>query len=401
MSQTINKKADFILYYQCALAVGAVFAFFTNLDSYLFDSGITPSPVNLIILFGIASTPLLASFPSRIKYLPLLVFVWGGGFVSLSLISCLLSLSSEAAYQELRTRILSVVFILLMLLIFSRYQIVITWARRAIIITGLMAVINNIYEFFNPLVFNAMNDSGRPAGFYVNPNRAGCALVLALIAGVSILPQRYRVPFVSIISLGVLLSFSRGAMLGWCVVVMIFTMTQVISVKKLVIYIVITGVIIINLTQLQDSSLINDNMLGRFEWLQNPTQAKEDSAESRAELAKIGWQMFVQHPILGNGIGSTQELSVGVSTHNMYLYLMADHGFLGALILPILVYAVTRRSRGETKYIAFAFAAFILLWGLFSHNILDERYILLTFALIGAMSVNSQLEQSYQLGHKL
>jgi len=66
---------------------------------------------------------------------------------------------------------------------------------------------------------------------------------------------------------------------------------------------------------------------------------------------------------------------------------------MGVFILPLLVYVVTWHSRGESKHIASAFSAFILLWGLFSHNIVDERYILMCFSLMAAMNVTSRLEQ--------
>lgn len=408
MNRTLNKEVDLLLYYQCILAIGAVFTFFSKLDVYLADVGIAPAPKILVFVFGIASTPLLFSIFSRLKYFSLSLFSWCSGYILVSLLSFLLFLSSAAAHQELESRILSVLFIIIMFLVFSGYYIVHLWTRRAVCFVVLMSVFNNIYEMFNPLVFNALNKSNRPAGFYINPNESGCALILGMIFSVGMLSPRYRVPFVTIIGLGVLATFSRGAILSWFIVVIILIITRVIPRSQLYwvigIGMIILGLLsmfgdILNLGQMQDFGWLNENILGRVEWFQNPSTS-EDSAGSRLDVAVQAWQMFAEHPLLGNGIGSTLELSVGISTHNMYLYFMADHGILGAFILPLLVYAVTLHTRAESKYVGLAFAIFVLFWGFFSHTILSDRYTLMMFSLMAAMTVMSQIEQRSQVRHK-
>ncbi|MDF5733265.1 MAG: O-antigen ligase family protein [Rhizonema sp. PD38] len=355
-----------------------------------------------------ASIPLLFSLTSRIKYLPQAFLIWCSGYIFISLLWFWLFSSPSSEFQELRNRILSVLFILIMTLIFSKSYLVLIWTRYAILVAGLLAVFNNIYEFFNPLVFSALNDTGRPAGFYVNPNTSGCALVLSMICSVSILQQRYRLPFVSTIGIGIFLTFSRGAILCWFVAVMILIITHVIPRYQLFYWGVALGVIIglaqiggnvFNLDKFQEMGLLNQNVLERLREAGNTSGVEDDSARSRFEVVQLAWEMFVEHPLIGNGIGSTHQLNVGglathdISTHNMYLYFMTDHGILGILIFPLLVYAVIRHTQGEMKYISWAFAAFILLWGLFSHNIVDQRPILLSFSLMATMNEKTQLDK--------
>lgn len=409
MSRTLTKKVNLLLYYQCILAIGGVFTFFSKLDVYLADVGIAPAPKVLVFVFGIASTPLLFSTFSRLKYFSLTLISWCAGYILFSLFSFLLFLSSATAYQELETRILSVFFLIIMLLIFSGHHIVHVWTKRAVIMVVLMSVFNNIYEMFSPLAFNALNKSNRPAGFYINPNESGCALILGMIFSVGMLSPKYRVPFVSIIGLGILATFSRGAILSWFIVLLIFISTSVIPRSQLLYWAIGIGIIIIglvsrlgdilNLGQMQYIGFLNENILGRIEWFQNPSSS-EDSAGSRLDVAIQAWQMFAEHPFLGNGIGSTLELSVGISTHNMYLYFMTDHGILGAFILPLLVYTVTLHARAESKYIGLAFAIFVLFWGLFSHTILSDRYTLIMFSLMAAMTGMSQIEQRSQVRYR-
>ncbi|MBD2614924.1 MAG: O-antigen ligase family protein [Nostoc sp. ZfuVER08] len=406
MNQSINIKFDLLFYYQCALAIAAIFAFFTDINSYLYTSGIVSQPPLFWILgFAVASIPLIFS---RDKYIPTSVILWCFGFIFVSLLwFVLFPGSGELAFEELRKRLLAVIFLIAMAFIFSRNPTIHYLTRWAIFLAVLITVFNSIYEFFNPAAFNALGNGGRVTGFYLNPNSNGCALILGMIFSVSILQPIYRLPFVYLVGIGVFLTFSRGAILGWLITVIIFTVAGVLHFNKILYWILGIGTFIISLgsqwwQELLQNLDLNANSLERIAWFQNiSTSDSEDSADSRLEVAQLAWQMFMKHPFLGNGIGSTLTWNVEISTHNIYLYYMADHGIIGVLILPVLVYGAIRHARGETKYIGLAFAVFILLWGLFSHNVLEERYILILFSLMAGMTEGSKLDQKLKLEYQL
>ncbi len=406
MIQSINIKFDLLFYYQCALAIAAVFVFFTDINSYLYTSGIVSQPPLFWILgFAVASIPLIFS---RDKYIPTSVILWCFGFIFVSLLwFVLFSASGELAFEELRKRLLAVIFLIAMAFIFSRNPTIHYLTRWAIFLAVLITVFNSIYEFFNPAAFNALGNGGRVTGFYLNPNSNGCALILGMIFSVSILQPIYRLPFVYLVGIGVFLTFSRGAILGWLITVIIFTVAGVLHFNKILYWILGIGTFIISLgsqwwQELLQNLDLNANSLERIAWFQNiSTSDSEDSADSRLEVAQLAWQMFMKHPFFGNGIGSTLTWNVEISTHNIYLYYMADHGIIGVLILPVLVYGAIRHARGETKYIGLAFAVFILLWGLFSHNVLEERYILILFSLMAGMTEGSKLDQKLKLEYQL
>lgn len=406
MNQSINIKFDLLFYYQCALAIAAILAFFTDINSYLYTSGIVSQPPLFWILgFAVASIPLIFS---RDKYIPTSVILWCFGFIFVSLLwFVLFPGSGELAFEELRKRLLAVIFLIAMAFIFSRNPTIHYLTRWAIFLAVLITVFNSIYEFFNPAAFNALGNGGRVTGFYLNPNSNGCALILGMIFSVSILQPIYRLPFVYLVGIGVFLTFSRGAILGWLITVIIFTVAGVLHFNKILYWILGIGTFIISLgsqwwQELLQNLDLNANSLERIAWFQNiSTSDSEDSADSRLEVAQLAWQMFMKHPFLGNGIGSTLTWNVEISTHNIYLYYMADHGIIGVLILPVLVYGAIRHARGETKYIGLAFAVFILLWGLFSHNVLEERYILILFSLMAGMTEGSKLDQKLKLEYQL
>jgi O-Antigen ligase len=407
-----QKNNSFLFYYHCTLAVSAVLIFFTSLDVYLWETVKLVPPVSYIYLF-IAATLLLiliAKF-SKVRYgVPIELVVWCIGYAAISSFSFLILLSfpsyaEETGIQQLRTRILSEVFLVVMFLVFSKYPKVQTLARLAICLAVVLAVFNNLLEFIDPLAFAGLNNTGRAAGFYINPNITGCALMLGMIFGIGVLPQKLRIFYALIVLVGVVMTFSRGAMFGWLFVMGIFYKSELISRKQTLIWVVsILGIsflfgsvlsTIFDLDELQRSGLVTanfDNIRERLEWFQNPKS--EDSADSRLEVVAIAWKMFGNHPLLGNGLASTDNLNNwGISTHNMYLLHIADHGILGIVILPALVFAVTWKAQGESRDIALAFGAFILLWGFFSHNILEERYILICFSLMAAMNRSSRFRR--------
>ena len=421
MSKDSTQKTKFLLYYQSALAIGSVLFFFTFVDVYFYDIRQLPPPVVLVALFIVAGVLLLIFTRFTIlKYLPAELITWCGGYLAISLFSFILVLCfyseypfAQESFQEVRTRILSELFLLIMCLIFSRYPKIQNLTRAAICVAVLLAIFNNIREVSDPLAFQGINNTGRAAGYYLNPNRTGCALMLGMIFGIGILPKQLRMPFALLIIFGIFLTFSRGAILAWFMVMAIFIQAGVISRKQWLSWVVGIVTIIsvvspiisnIDINELQRTGLINvgmENITGRLEWFQNPLANKEDSGDSRLEVVMTAWNMFVEHPILGNGIASTRNLNNwGISTHNMYLLFVTEHGILGIFILPLLVYVVTWKSRGETKHIGLAFSSFILLWGLFSHNIVEERYILISFSLMAAMNVTSRLEHTSKQGDR-
>lgn len=415
MTRSLDKKSA-LLRYQCILAVGAIFAFYSNLDVYLSNVWLPPIPKYLVFLFCIASTPLLFSVFSRIKYLPIPTMLWCVGYVLLAFISFCLTLPSEATHQEVQNRVLAGLFLMIMIFIFSRYSIVHFWSRCAVLVTVLVSVFNNIYEFFNQSAFENLATSniekiaGRSSGFYIDPNQSGYALILGMIFSVGLLKPRFRIPFVLLIGLAVILTFSRGSILICFTIIILMIIRKIIPRPQLFSWIGVIGIIAIllvtvgstlDLNQLEEAGLLNSDTKARFQFFSNPENSEAESPDARLGLAKLAWQLFVKNPFFGNGIGSTISWSAPVSTHNTYLYYMADHGIIGALLLPILIYLVTRKASSESKNIAFVFLPCVLMCGFFSHTILVDRFILIMCSLMSCMSMTSQVEQRSKVGNKL
>lgn len=395
-------KINLVIVYKCFLAIFAISLFYSHLDIYLYESGSFPTPLTTLRFFFLLSTPIFVSYIShRFKYLSKPLIAWCFLYTSISVIYLTHFTNwSEIAIQELDTRILSVIYLVTMHLIFSEHSAVQRVAIWAIVVIAIITTINNFIELTNPAFFGGVNTTGRPAGFYLNPNIAGGSLICSMIFCVNIIPRKLRLPFIFIVGIGALVTFSRGAIISWILVVIFFTYKRVISLNKVFFGIGFIGALQIFIgsalltTTLEEMNILNDNISGRLVWFQDPSSRDADDDTSRLDILEIGWYKFIKSPIIGNGLGTTHSWSAGLSTHNIYFNLIIDHGFLGILIMPMLVYAVIKGACGKIKDISFVYAGFILLWGIFSHNVLDERYMLTTFSLMAAMTMQSKFDKS-------
>jgi O-antigen ligase len=109
----------------------------------------------------------------------------------------------------------------------------------------------------------------------------------------------------------------------------------------------------------------------------------DSNSDSRLALATAGLQSFAASPLLGSGLGaSTNDWPMQEGSHNLYVTHLAEHGILGGLLFPALLLLLAHRARSSNAPGgAIALVVFLGLWGLFSHNVLDEFHSLLAIGL--------------------
>jgi O-Antigen ligase len=397
-----SKIQRFLDGYQYILSIAATFFFFSDLPDYLFSASFLPVlPAAWIWVFVFLSLP----FIKKITTIPKPLVIWMVLYTLISILSLATISSDELATKEFRIRISSIVFVCLMYVLYNQKSL--KHIKYVIIAVVCMSVVNDFIELLNPKIFTELN-VGRPGGFYINPNKAGCALVLGMIFTVDVFKKPYRWLYMLFVFGGIAATFSRGALLGWTLCALFLTIARVLSEKRRTVLISAVGLVLVLVlsnplqtiaTHFQGGSDgAHWDILDRLEQFQNPS-LEDDSAKERKAVVGFAWVMFGNHPFWGNGLASTYKWTVSeVSTHNMYLFYMADHGIIGAIILPGAILAVILGNRGEPKVKLVCFAVFMSLWGIFSHNVLEERYILSAFALIAALNTNQKWYLKYANG---
>ncbi|NJO60083.1 MAG: O-antigen ligase family protein [Richelia sp. RM2_1_2] len=205
-----------------------------------------------------------------------------------------------------------------------------------------------------------------------------------------------------LVSVGTFITFSRGAML--CLIIFLFLLiikrliptSQVYSIVGLLIVLLVAGNVgNYLLEQASELGILNHSIEARIVAITNFTdsEAREaDDGSSRSDVASLAFRSFLKQPLFGHGIGYIREWGE-ILPHNMYLSFMIEHGFIGAIILPLFVLLVTRNSYGEAKNISLFFGSFILIWSLFSNTVLEDRETLMMFVLLAVMSKYSKLEK--------
>ena len=374
--------------YRHSLVFFAVVIFFTSVANYTERYGLIP--LFWIFVFAAASGPLvLSKLASGHAHLMPIAF-WCASFLFVTITWYYWSPQDAIASQEVQTRLLSVIFLAVALVVFSdkeEQQLAQRWIAAAV----LLAVALNVYELFHPLTFSDI--PGRSQGLYPNVNQSGAALVLGLILSYQVIPDRLKLAFVGITAVGVIPTFSRSAMIGWLIVVAFFFMRAgvVAQFRRLaVLTVVVVGLIAspvwVDLQQtLEQRGVLNLDVVGRIAFFTGG-QSEDASSTERKAVADAAWNLFGQRPLTGWGTNASNRMEgFDVGTHNIYLALMADHGILGLLLLPALLlsvlWGVNRRSFDQV----FPWMMFMLVWGMFSHNILEERYILLATALTASI----------------
>lgn len=397
MSTAINgdsTRSEGLRRWSAFLVILWIAAFYSNIPVYANLFMVPPiQPVHWMYFLGLASLalwlrpsfwqfPFNAALPGWIVGYCTVCLTWFAGF-------------GGGDTTVLRQRIIALLFLFAIYAVVSASASAVLAARRTIVAVVIGTVAINAYDISHPFVLIPLESefatAGRAAGLYANPNPSGAALVLGFTLSVGIVPLRWRAAYLMYVGVGVVLTLSRGAMLGLVLVVGLLWWRRVLTTRAIV-GATIIGLLagwwaaIMLLPAIAESAGIDGAfVMDRLMWMVNPGSSVSFSELERAYVAEKGWLQFLNAPILGNGVGSTELWDARASTHNIYITLLSDFGVIGAFVLPLLVVAVTRgRNRSATPERA-AFACFVLFWGVVSHNLLNEYYFLIAFATMAAM----------------
>jgi O-antigen ligase len=396
-----SKWQKYVDTYQYYVSIAAVFLFFADIPEFFDRTFLVPiNALQIMILFTVLSVP----FAKKIRDLPKALTIWLVGYLLLTLISLVAFPVDEIVMREARMRILTIIYIPLMYVMLHQKSL--KHIQIIFVVVGLISVVNCFIQLINPGAFlMTPEESPRPAGFYINPTKAGAALMLSMIFGIDVVKQKYRIPFMLIIAVGILLTFSRSAMITWVAAfsIYIFTKLAIDRPYKLILPIVTIFAIFIIANPLKliveplvDAGLVSYSVQQRLEWMQDPSKSEtDDSASERKDVARLGWQTFGESPFWGHGIGTTYKWNARVSTHNMYLYMMADHGIIGLILLPTMIFVPLYQNKAVPFSMMVSYVLFMVLIGFFSHNVMEERYLILSVSFLAAMKTNPEIYGFY------
>lgn len=389
--QNIQNNVTTSFLFRNVLAVIAVAVFYSNSHEYLHQAYGVGVPWHWVLAFIILSLPLLVRQLITADILQLPIVAWCFGYVWVTMVWFIMGSQSEMAWQEVRWRLLATFETLSFLAIFLDAQAT-RVARLALVVAVLVGVAINVFELFAPNTFS--NVSGRSAGLYVNANMSAEALVLGMILGITALPIWYRSVFILLVGTGVFVTYSRAGLIGWLITVGGLMLGRFIGATHLIrtglITLFLIGIVLLPkadqiLTTLERAGSLNPDTQERLAWLMNPLGVEDNSSWSRKSIAREAWERVAEHPFLGGGTGAVHR-GLDIPPHNQFLSHMIDHGLLGAMLIPLLLLALTWRAEGEGQRVAVIFSCAVLWFSFFTHMMLNTAYSLVLFALIAALT---------------
>jgi O-antigen ligase len=191
--------------------------------------------------------------------------------------------------------------------------------------------------------FRVMRFGGLPFGPYVNRNHfagfAEMAIPFALVPLVLGKVRRERLFLVALFALvpivALLLSASRGGIVSF--VVQMAILFLLLLIRRVGSKYVIAGGMVVLFAVMTVSWIGVQQVLTRFAGIQN----LEVSAGKRAAMRRDTWRIFIDHPIIGTGLGTLQMIyppydsvydgKIVNHAHNDYLEGLAETGLIGGL----------------------------------------------------------------------
>lgn len=296
-------------------------------------------------------------------------------YILLTVLSFLYSPQDEIVVEFLIQR---VKFALLLIIAIVYFQI--QGMRRgfeiASIFLVLLATATCVLDFIQP-TFSSV--PGRGAGFYINANDAGVAIIFLALVASRLLNSTACLALWSIASIGVLATFSRGAWLALIISLIGLTMAGkfgggrarfvfvgfVTALLGLVFSFYLSGDLYLMVVRSPIAELLDANTLARLG--QRGLDIDDYSTLERADVFWLGISRFASSPFIGHGVGSTISWEESVGTHNMLVMLGAELGVLGIGIYLALFTLVIARTQGSVRLIA----VIAVVAGMTSHNQFD------------------------------
>lgn len=249
-----------------------------------------------------------------------------------------------------------------------------------------------VIDFFSPGTLYPVGTEGtvlgRGAATFLNPTSAAEAMLIVFLIACTVVKMPYRMPLLMLTGTGIMVTFTRSAIIAWifCWIFLllkrllprsafVFTFAALIAIPLLY------GTFENYLSSRENSAASITNIQTRLNFFSNP-DLHDDSTEERLKVLKAGWDLFVKNPVSGAGAGVTSFWSYRAGTHNQLVMLAAEYGVLGMALWASLAIILWRGKYFENKNLQFAMFCLFIFMSMFTHNMFDSPYWLVTFALM-------------------
>ncbi|MDQ3058646.1 MAG: O-antigen ligase family protein [Pseudomonadota bacterium] len=362
--------------------VGVSLFFLLNLDQFGFSVGLLPAPKYFAIGAFLGSLVLMSSKIKPQKILKSYLLFWILFYLTLSAVWWAFGVRSGYSDDAIMKVISTCLYIFTAWFIYSEARKffdlwrIVLWVA---LVVGVASILQDFFSQGNSIFFDAgLGIAGRAGGLYRNPTIAAQTVVLILLC-ILCRELHWSNVIAAIVALvGVGLTFSRGGLLAYAVVLLIalwrksmprwfWRASLVVLVVAFVwsdwIFDLISSVIFLE----------DKNSMQRLGWIFGKAESNYIADDARTGVVFFGLEKFMQSPFFGGGLGSMFSWATGIGTHNLILRHLVDYGFVGAFIFPLFVYAGVRLDGSKkTDQWLWLSAGLVLMLSVFSHDMLEQ-----------------------------
>jgi len=392
------RQHPWVEHYGLMLVLGLLTLVYLNVPGFLYqtDSRILPKYFHYAGVLLLA--PLFMARLARLKALlvtPMALWAWACIGLYFAHLFVAIGQADEVRVEQIKG---GIQYLVLMLLYASTVAMV-PAARYERLFPILLAAAAGtiVFDFISPgtlYTFGEVGTLGRPAGVYLNPNRAAEIVIILLLLALPVIRRSLRLPVAIAVATVVALTLSRAG-IAWIVIVLLyFAATRVLPrVAMLVIVACLAATPLLGgwiLDYAADRPELTDgleNMRERLDFF-GTRDLSDSSSMERAAVFQNGLELFLANPIFGAGAGTTEaadgrlEYPHAVGTHNTPVMLMAEYGVFGAVSWLALCWLVWRGRYFAERPIQLAAFGSVVVLSMFTHNLLyDALHWLLAIAL--------------------
>lgn len=371
---------------------------FLNLDQFAYSAGFGPEPKYWLVGIFLVT---LAAFLPRVRLAVILrkpIVGWLSAYLFISIVWMGHAENLEFALDGMVMVLVTSLLVLTGLLAYPSISAGDRIWKVALWFALCFAVLSVAQEYLNPLayVFSEVGQGiqGRAAGVYLNPNIAAQAIIMILACLMAQGSRRENVLALLLSVIGVLLTFSRGGLFAWGVLVVAASFSSRLPRWFLAVIAICIGLILLMGPMVLEwaSAWISPehrNSIDRLAWLLGQGTLGDYSAGERESIAAYAWQEFLSAPLIGHGLGYMWAWTADVGTHNVILRFLVEYGVIGVLIFPLFLFASVRSSDHPVRFWGWTVAVVACVLSIFNHNITEQANFLLPWLALCLVSGDS------------
>jgi O-antigen ligase/polysaccharide polymerase Wzy-like membrane protein len=239
---------------------------------------------------------------------------------------------------------------------------------------------------------------GRSAGFYVNPNTSGEALLGYGLVFLTARAAKVRIVDLILTALVVVGEFATFSRAGIVASLVLITVAAVMRVQRKQMLRVVVGGVVMSVLAFAFASFVLTNVdLSKEAQLRIDSLLEAggvgDYERDRGAAASDSLDIIGEYPVFGAGVNTSNEMREG--PHNTFLAMMVDYGIGGlVLYLVVIIRLILSACRADRDLSAavWLYVAWLVIFSFASHNMLGQPSTipLMGFALARAFQIKFQ-----------